>query len=210
MIGLAVLVPVKSSGAKSRLSGVLSEGERREFASLLLKDLLAALGRAGLLESTYVISSDRGALRMAESKGANGIPEPRDEGVNSAVSRGVRAVVSADTFMVLPADLPLVGPGDVKHVLALRSEGLSAVLVPSMAFNGTNALLYSPSDGLKLSYDDDSFWNHLRSAARKGIPCAVSSPRGIVFDVDSPDDFRALAESRASGSSAAFAREASK
>ena len=50
MIGLAVLVPVKSSGAKSRLSGVLSEGERREFASLLLKDLHAALGRAGLLE----------------------------------------------------------------------------------------------------------------------------------------------------------------
>ena len=210
MTPLAVLIPVKSAGPKSRLSRALRDDERRRFASLLLGDLLGVLRSAGLLGATYVISSDKEALGLAESMGANGVSEPRDAGVNAAVARGMSSVRSADAFLVLPADLPLATPSQIRHLISLGSAGLSVVLTPSASFNGTNALLFSPSCGLELSYDDDSFWNHVKSAGEKGISCGVSPQRGLMFDVDTPRDLLALAGSKARGASAKFAREVSR
>ena len=206
---LAVLIPVKSSGAKSRLPRVLSDRERREFVGLLLTDLLKELGRAHLLASTYVISSDGKILEQARREGANGVHEPRDEGVNAAVVRGIRAAGKSD-YLVLPSDLPLANSTHIEHLLKMKASGPALVIVPSLSFNGTNALLFSPRDGLELSYDDDSFWNHLRSAARVGIKCGISSREELMFDVDSPADLENLVSVKSEKPSVKFAREASR
>jgi 2-phospho-L-lactate guanylyltransferase len=189
----AVLIPVKSSAAKSRLSQVLSGLERREFAELLLRGVLEALGQAGLLSSSYVVSSDSRTLTLARRMGADVILEPGNAGVNSAVSRGIRRTRPSENVLVIPSDLPLLQASELRHLIALKSAGLDVVMAPSWSFDGTNALLFSRERGITLSYDDDSFWNHLESCAQRGLSVGVSSRRGLTFDVDSPEDLRSLA-----------------
>jgi len=202
---LAVLVPVKSSGAKSRLSPVLSRVERQELESLLLSGVLGAIREAGLLSATYVVSSDPEILQLATRTGASIVREARDEGVNAAVEAGVSALDSPPRVLVLPSDLPLLLASQVKHMVAL-GEMLQVVIAPSTSFNGTNALVFPPKVGLPLSYDNDSFWNHLRASARKGLSVGVVSKPGLTFDLDSPEDLRKLARARSENSAVAFAR----
>jgi 2-phospho-L-lactate guanylyltransferase (CobY/MobA/RfbA family) len=82
------------------------------------------------------------------------------------------------------------------------------VIAPSASFNGTNALVFSPKAGLALSYDRDSFWNHIRASGRKGLSVGVSSEPGLTFDLDSPHDLRLLARSKARNPAVEFARRA--
>lgn len=208
MTQLAVLIPVKSSDRKSRLSGLLSESERGEFTELLLTDVLGVVRRAGLIRACHVVSSDERTWGLAERLGARVIEEPGDMGVNSAVTRGIRRAGRPDVVLVLPSDLPLLGASEVKHLLALKASGLGVVLAPSLGFDGTNALMFSTASALSLSYDNDSFWNHLAAASRGGHSVGVCTGRGVMFDVDSPEDFRALARTGVDRPSAAFARRA--
>jgi 2-phospho-L-lactate/phosphoenolpyruvate guanylyltransferase len=207
---LAVLVPVKSSGPKSRLSGVLSAQERREFGELLLGEVLKTLRRAGLLGVSYVVSSDRRILELSKKLGSGTITEPQDAGVDSAVTRGIEEARFPDSVLVLPSDLPFIKASEIRHLLELGSLGLDVVLVPSSAFDGTNALLFKTTSGFALSYDDNSFWNHLKGAARKGLSVGVCSEPGLMFDVDSPADLGFLAHSKSDRVPSVFARRAAR
>jgi len=205
----AVLIPVKSSGAKSRLAPVLSLAERRELQSLLLAGVLRALGEAELLAETYVVTSDPDTLRLAVDSGARSVKESRDRGVNAAVEEGVRVLRRPPKVMVLPSDLPLLRASDVRRLMWL-SELLKVVIAPSTSFNGTNALVFPPYAGLVLSYDRDSFWNHLRESGRRGLSVGVSSEPGLTFDLDSPEDLLILAKSKARSPAVEFARRATR
>ena len=205
MSSFAVLIPVKSSGAKSRLAPILSLPARRELEFLLLAGVLRALSEAELLAETYVITSDPQILRLAAGSGASVVEESKDQGVNAAVEAGVRALGRPAKVLVLPSDLPLLRASEVKHLMRL-SELLRVVIAPSASFNGTNALLFPPNAGFALSYDRDSFWNHIRGSSRQGLSVAVSSEPGLTFDLDSPEDLRFLAKLRTRSSAAEFAR----
>jgi len=196
---------VKSSGAKSRLSPVLSRVEREELESLLLSWVLGALREAGLLEVTHVVSSDLEILRLANRYGAGTVREARDEGVNAAVEAGVDSLGRPRKVLVLPSDLPLLRASQLKHIVSL-SELLQVVIAPSASFNGTNAFVFPPSVGLPLSYDNNSFWNHVRASGRKGLSVGVVSKSGLTFDLDTPEDLRNLARARENTPAAAFAR----
>lgn len=206
MISLAVLIPVKSTRVKSRLAAILSEDERREFARLMLSDVLGAFNRAGLIRHCYVVSSDQSALRQAAGLGARRLKESGDSGVNSAVERGLEETGFPESVLVVPSDLPLLRASDITHVLGLKSSGLGVIIAPSMSFDGTNLLMFPSGSKLRLSYDNDSFWNHVAAGARRRLSMGVCSERGLMFDVDSPDDFRALAHARVRRPSVEFAR----
>ena len=206
MTGLAILIPVKSSDIKSRLTSVLSEPQRRELARLFLLDVLGAVRGAGLLKACHVVSADDMTLNLADRMGAGAIRESGDSGVNAGVALGISRAKGADDILVVPSDLPLLRPTDIVRLLALRAAGLDVVVTPSLAFDGTNALAFSRSSHLPLSYDDDSFWNHLAAAGRKGLSVGVYSARTVMFDVDTPRDLRLLAQATARSRSAAFAR----
>jgi 2-phospho-L-lactate/phosphoenolpyruvate guanylyltransferase len=198
---------VKSAGKKSRLSSILTEKEREEFGRLLLEEVLGTLRRAKLARETVVVSSDVEVLGSAMRWGALGVREDTDSGVNDAVTKGM-AATSADEFLVLPSDLPLLTPSDMSDLLALRGAGLDVVISPSAAFDGTNALLFGRGSRLPLSYDRDSFWNHLASAGALGLSTGVCCKEGLMVDIDSPADFRLLADSSSSRPPVKFARKA--
>ena len=206
MTKISVIVPFKAGGKKSRLSGRLSASKRREFALALLLDLFDVLKSAGLLNACIVVTSDPDAISRSTKAGARVATELKDQGVNSAVRRGM-ALSKGGDVLVLPSDLPLLKRGELRALLSYRSKGADVVLAPSSTFNGTNALLFRASLRFPLSYDDDSFWNHLASAARLGLTLAVYAGPGVLFDVDSPSELEALARSRSSRRAATFARE---
>ena len=189
------------------MSSVLSRGERQELESLLLSGVLGALREAGLLAATHVVSSDPEILRLATRTGAGTVLEARDEGVNAAVYLGVDALGRPPKVLVLPSDLPLLRASQLRLLLSL-SEMLQVVIAPSTSFDGTNALVFSPRAGLPLSYDNDSFWNHVRASGRKSLSVGVVSKPGLTFDLDSPDDLCKLAHARVNAPAVVFARRA--
>ena len=205
----AVLIPFKGAEFKSRLSPVLGKAQRREFAYLLLADLLRTLRKAGLTRQSYVISSDLGARETVDRFGVSFMLEPKARGVNSAVRFGMGRLKGRDRFMVLPSDLAMVSVADLRLALALGRE-LSLVIAPSSSFNGTNLLLFPRRMERSLSYDNDSFWNHVAAAAGLGLRTAILTRRGLVFDVDTPADARALAESKTSSGAARYLRRLAK
>jgi 2-phospho-L-lactate/phosphoenolpyruvate guanylyltransferase len=205
---MKVIIPMKSARVKSRLSAVLSEERRAEFSRVLLSDLFGVLRGAGVLRFSQVVSSDRKTLDFAARSGANPVPEDKDAGVNSAVKRVLATIAGNESILVLPSDLALLRPSELLRLLQLKSAGLDIVLAPSRSFNGTNALLFSSGSDFPLSYDDDSFWNHLAACGRLGLSAGVCCERGLLFDVDTPDDLRLLAASRSKRRSVAFARVA--
>jgi 2-phospho-L-lactate guanylyltransferase (CobY/MobA/RfbA family) len=96
--------------------------------------------------------------------------------------------------MVAPSDLPLLRKSEIKTAVSYRSQGVDVVISPSRAFDGTNLLLFSKSRPIDLSYDKDSFWNHVQSSAAKGLRLAVYTGPGFIFDIDSPADLADLAD----------------
>lgn len=205
----AVLIPFKADRRKSRLSRVLDPNQRRWLAELMLADVLRVFRRAGQLPRCYVISSDMKVLSIARRLGAQTISEPRDKGVNAAVGTGIRTLGRDYDFMVVPSDLPLLAPAEVKMALNLK-HCFDCVISPSRSFDGTNLLIFSGKTAPALSYDSDSFWNHVGGAARKGLSLAVYCSEGAMSDVDTPEELCALSRTRRRIQSAGFAREALK
>jgi len=203
---LAVLVPFKGGNRKSRLTGLLGIEGAARFAWLLLEDLLDVLADAGILNDSFVITSDPKALFLARKIGAGGLAESRDLGVSAAIAAGMAKLRERERFLVLPSDLPLLSARDLRRILDYSDQGF-VVLSPSSSFSGTNVLMFGRLQAPPLRYDDDSFWSHLSGAAHKGSRTAIAASRGIVFDVDSKEDFFTLARARINIRSVAFAKK---
>ena len=186
---------------------VLTEDEREDFSLALLGDVLASFKRAGLISKTFVVTSNHHASSLAATFGARTIDEGSDRGVSEAVRLGTGTLGPGD-FLVVPSDLPMLSRSDILAVIEAKQTGFDVVLAPSAAFDGTNAYLFSSSDNVLLSYDDDSFWNHVAGAAKGGLRLSVCTRKGFVFDVDNRDDLACLGKSGKAGRSAAMARRA--
>jgi 2-phospho-L-lactate guanylyltransferase len=202
-----VIVPFKGADTKTRLSPVLDQAQRRQLSFLMLREVLGALAEAGLANSCELVSSDREALGLALEMGARPVRERANRGVNAAVLTGIRSAKS-DDFLVIPADLPFLKAWEIRAAVGLKSQSADVVLSPSNSFDGTNLLIFSRGGRPTLSYDRNSFWNHLASIAKKGLSVAVYTGGGVMFDVDTVDDLKRLARSQTHSRPVAFAKKA--
>ena len=202
-----MLIPFKGGRHKTRLSTVLDRALREEFSLLMLGEVLDAVVGAGLGKSCYVVSSHQRALGLARSRRMTTLQEAANGGVNAAVLRGMSKAVESE-FLVIPADLPLLSSSDLDRVIALKSEAADIVISPSRAFDGTNLLFFSREKRVRLSYDRNSFWNHVEDVAKEGYSLAVYAGWDVLFDVDTAQDMRELAKARTDSRSVVFAKEA--
>lgn len=186
------LVPVKGlPEAKSRLTPPFTGDERAALTLEMLRHVIMAARKSGVLTRITVISPDTTILDLAEQWGAmalrqqtTGLNPALDEARADAIARGAEAV------LVLHADLPHLHPTEIAAMMRLLPPPPAAVLAPDYTGTGTNALLVAPPDAMPFHFGPDSFARHIAAANARSLPYAIARAPGIAGDVDTPDDVR--------------------
>lgn len=198
-----VIVPVKRlDNAKSRLSSLLTDDERKQFCLKMLEDVLRTVKSTRRIHQTVVVSRDPAVLRIAEAFGVAYLKEGKT-GLNEAVSEAIGWCVErgATSVIVLPADIPLVMPTDLNRMLSLGKRA-SMVISSSRSGKGTNALLLTPPNANPTFYGPNSFQRHIQEALKQKISLRkLRSPR-IALDVDTVEDLKEFVSANAKETSA--------
>lgn len=197
------IIPVKKLDlAKSRLSSLLTDDERKQFCLKMLEDVLRTVKSVRVIHQTIVISKDPVVLQIAENLAVTPLKE-RKTGLNEAVSQAIGWCVQrgAASALILPADIPLVKPTDLDRMLALR-EKASVVISPSRSEKGTNALLLTPPNTCPTFYGLRSFQRHLEEASKRKLSFRRFRSQRIALDVDTVEDLIDFVSKNAMGTSA--------
>jgi 2-phospho-L-lactate guanylyltransferase len=192
---LWALVPVKNlQDAKQRLASVLSAGERHALFRAMLEDVLSALSDSPGLAGVVLVTQDAEAQALAARYGARVLEEEENRGHTAASSFGARVLAQEKRagMLQLPADIPLLTPEDIRALLQIHGSAPAVTLAPSRDQRGSNAVVCSPPDVLRLRFGDDSFFPHLQRARELGIEPGVVHRPGLALDVDTADDLLAF------------------
>lgn len=187
------VLPVKNvQNAKQRLSGFLSAGQRQTLARILFKQTLAALCQAQGIDEVAVATSDSDIAEHARRSGALVFDEVEQVSHSlSADAACLRAIkLGATTVLLVPIDVPLVSPADFSRLAAAARPGPQAALivVPSADGTGTNALARTPPNVIESRFGPGSCRAHLDQARLKNIHAEILRVRGLMFDIDTPED----------------------
>ncbi|MFC6953932.1 2-phospho-L-lactate guanylyltransferase [Halorubellus litoreus] len=184
---MEVVVPFSPTDPKTRLSGVLSAAERREFAGVMLEDVLDALSRTRGVPEPSVLST----VSLDRDLDVDVVVDDR------ALTPAVNDVLASSTepVAVVMADLALATPTALRRLFASDAD---VVLAPGRRV-GTNALVARHPE-FRVDYHGASFVDHREAAAQVGATLSVVDSHRLATDVDEPGD---LAEVLAHGAGAA-------
>jgi 2-phospho-L-lactate/phosphoenolpyruvate guanylyltransferase len=177
-----VVIPVKSfSMGKRRLAEFVDPSARAQLGRTLAGHVASTVAASGLVP--LVVTADSEVAEWSTHSGFPSLPDP-GLGLDVAARVGVDWVRhSSPAWLVLHADLPLLSVTDVETLMSsLESHG--GVIAPS-ADGGTSAI--GSRDAPHFSFGVSSFHRHLRRLGRPG----VVARRGLLFDIDAPQDLRA-------------------
>ncbi len=205
------ILPVKAPGeSKQRLGELLTAAERAELACLMFDIAFRELMVARGLNRVVVASSDEEVLSRAAAGGASVIRESSQSGHSSSADAAVRHCMAegATTVLLMPIDVPLVRAYEIEALLqmALSLEPPRLVIVPSADGTGTNAMVRTPPDLIESRFGPNSFAAHVERARERGATVHVTRPRGLVFDLDTPEDVATYLALSPAGALADFLR----
>ncbi|MGI8517679.1 MAG: 2-phospho-L-lactate guanylyltransferase [Acidimicrobiia bacterium] len=182
---MAVLVgvPIKPFGsAKSRLSGLLDDAQRKEIARYLAIHTLATLRAVG--SEPLVLAADDEVAHFATELGHQVLTEPGPGLNRSATQFRDRAADLSQAWLVVHADLPYLTSEALVRPLRALERG-RPVIAPSP--DGGTPLLGHVAHGLAFSYGPASFGRHLRQMPDARV---FADPR-LCCDIDRPRDLEA-------------------
>lgn len=192
---LAIVVPVKSPRrAKHRLEPVLSEPERERLASVMAREVFAAvstLTRYG----RFVISEDPDMLEEGRHFGLEPLVDRVGQGQSAAVGQGFAAAWERGftAALTIPGDVPAVTPEELSDLCTYRPE-IEVLLAPDRERLGTNGLRLVPPHAITLRFGEDSFSLHQAEARRANRSFEVRDVEGLRYDIDRPEDVVAFVE----------------
>lgn len=189
----AIIIPLKKfENSKSRLNLLLDSEERRILCRLLVMDMIEELYKLKDIQ-ILIITSERIEEELPESlkKDIILIHEKDNTGVNNAVE-------IADSFIknkgftssiIIPIDLPLLSSYDIQKIIDFSRDFEKCVcIVPSNRFDGTNILLRKPTAIIKTYYDNDSFYNHVKTTLDKELFLKIFYDEKLMMDLDMVED----------------------
>jgi 2-phospho-L-lactate guanylyltransferase len=185
------IVPVKPlQRGKSRLSSVLSEGERTDLNSRLLAHTIQTLKSVPEIEQVLVVSRDPKTLALGGELGALTVRENGTPHLNTALGRATTLAKKslAGGVLVVPADLPLLTPEAIEVVLDKGTYPPVVVIAPDRHHLGTNILLICPVGLIKYEFGHDSYQRHCLQARRKGVRLEICDLPTLALDIDLPED----------------------
>jgi 2-phospho-L-lactate/phosphoenolpyruvate guanylyltransferase len=195
MMDVWAAVPVKSfSGAKQRLSSLLSPSQRERLAATMVEDVLSALAGARHLAGIMVNTIDPVAADLARRYGARVVTRGARDGHTGAVN-GMRQILAEEGrggLLTLPGDIPNVTAAEIDSVIASALPAPSFTIVPAHDELGSNAVLCAPPECIPLRFGDDSYFPHVTVARRHALEPTIVRLPGIALDIDHPVDLKAL------------------
>jgi 2-phospho-L-lactate guanylyltransferase len=192
---IRAFVPLKHPAcARRRLLEALTAKQRHSLYFTLARRIITALRDVPMVRDTVIVTSSAEVEIFAGHLGVRVMHQVRDEGINSAcgaalASSAARGITNA---LIVPGDLPLVGSESLTALLQsahLQERGVT--LVPDRRHIGTNALVCTPADAIRLRFGANSFAEHLRTAREHGLVARVFESGELALDIDEPEDLDA-------------------
>jgi 2-phospho-L-lactate guanylyltransferase len=190
------ILPVKEmAGAKQRLAPLLSPEERTALMQVMLRDVLAALSAAQCLAGIVIVTPDPWAQELAQKYSARIITEGARQGHTGAVTSAAAVLQAEDvaSILTLPGDIPAAKPKEIEALIAAASTSPAFIIAPAHDDQGSNAILMSPPNAVKLRFGEDSYFPHLAAARAAGIAPQILRLPGIAMDIDHPADMARFA-----------------
>jgi len=190
------VIPVKETpGAKQRLSAGVPPHLREKLVLTMLEDVLTAVSQARGLAGIALVTVDVKASSLAQRYGARILTGDARGGHTASVAAAARQLATEGIggMMQLPGDIPLVTPDEISFVLSMHREARSFTIVPSHDDFGSNTIVVSPPTAVPLTFGEDSFFPHLRTAQRCGIDPLIVRLPGIGRDIDNAEDLDVFA-----------------
>jgi 2-phospho-L-lactate guanylyltransferase len=183
---VGVVVPIRAFGlGKARLVGHLSDDARVDLARRCAEAVVAAAGALPVV----VVSSDPDVREWAAAASLAALDDPGSLDRAADAGRAWVAARGGTRVVVAHADLPRARTFDP----VLHDGGRDVVaLVPCHRDDGTPVLSVPVALGFRFAYGPGSFRRHGVEARRVGAGLRVVRDPDLGFDVDVPDDVRAL------------------
>lgn len=166
-----VVVPFDATEPKTRLSAVLDDRERREFAESMCRDVLDSVRAAG--GEPTVLATD--SVEMDAPVAVDDRPLSAAVNDRLADADGPLAVVMADLALATPEALGRVFDADGDVVLVAGRGG------------GTNVIVSRIPD-FRVDYHGVSIADHRKRALDVGVTPTEVDSYALATDVDEPED----------------------
>lgn len=168
---MRVVVPFATDEPKTRLSPVLADSERAEFARAMLEDVVAAITATG--NTPEVLAT--GPVTTSATVHVD------ERSLTPAVNAVLHETTSPTAIVM--ADLPLASPVALRGLFQAPGD---VVLAPGRAA-GTNAIVTRHPD-FRVDYHGTSYVDHLAIAHEIGASVYEVDSHRLATDIDEPDD----------------------
>jgi len=195
MSGIWAVIPVKEmEGSKQRLASLLTGEQRQQLAAIMLQDVLDAVATAHGLAGIILVTRDPFATTLGKTFGARIVTEGARDGHTGAVTAAGRILVreNAAGLLTVPGDIPRITASEIETALAAHCPAPAFTIVPAHDEKGSNCVILSPPDSVRLRFGEDSFFPHLEAARQQGIEPTIVPLPGIGMDIDHPADIFAF------------------
>jgi 2-phospho-L-lactate guanylyltransferase len=167
------LIPYKPRNPKTRLSALLSQEEREQFAAVMLEDVKFAVKDA--LCSPVLVCSE---LFDSEDVQVTITDTDLSGSINAILPQNVGPT------LIIMADLPLADAASVRRVISTDKD---ISIVPGRG-GGTNAIFMKEPQKFHVDYYGTSFLKHMKIAADAGLSVDVIDSFRLHTDIDEPED----------------------
>ena len=184
------IIPVKTfSQAKTRLT--LSKIQKDLLCKIMLEEVLRTISKSKSIDNIAIVSKDEDAMKLGKQFGALQIYD-NDQGVNTAISLADKYLSDKgyDCSVIFPQDIPIMEPSDIDNLLSFLKSSSSVIIVPSLQFNGTNALVRCPANIMETQYDRGSYSYQLKAAKTVTQNVSIAFIRRIMLDIDDDSDLQ--------------------
>jgi len=186
----AIIIPIKKfDKSKTRLSPILDPNERKELTEYLIIDLLGKL--CELENSQIIIVTGERINSLEKFNDIVIINEINVNGVNNAIGLANEFIEKSGfkESLIIPIDLPLLSTKDIKDIIKFSGRFENGIcIVPSRRYDGTNVLLRKPNLIIDTSYDNNSFYNHIKKTIEKKKAIKILNYENLMIDLDTIED----------------------
>ncbi len=172
-MSIPVIIPFKPILPKSRLSNVLNEEERENFALCMLHDVVAAIRGAGcepLVLSTAHFESGDIPVKIV------------NQGLNEAID--LYCADNSSPVAIIMADIALANSSSIKN---LTKDDSDLAIAPGRG-GGTNAVYIRMAKTFKAQYYGKSFEKHCKYASDNNLSLRIVDSFRLYSDVDEKED----------------------